>query len=111
MKQIRIHALSLGCPKNRVDTERLLGAIPNGVRLVDDPNEAQVVLINTCSFIQPAVEESVAAILDMESAIEEGASAPCLWWPDVSRRATARSWRKNCPRWTCGCFQEMCNHC
>jgi ribosomal protein S12 methylthiotransferase len=65
MKRTRIHALSLGCPKNRVDTERLLGALPGGVKLVDSPEEAQVVLVNTCAFIDPAVEESITAILEL----------------------------------------------
>jgi ribosomal protein S12 methylthiotransferase RimO len=59
-----VFTVSLGCPKNLVDTERLLGALGPGMVPVDSVAEADLALINTCGFIQPAVEESVAAILD-----------------------------------------------
>ncbi len=66
-----IYAISLGCPKNRVDTEHLLAKFPQEVQMVSDLNEADLVLINTCSFIQPAVEESVRAILETVADIAE----------------------------------------
>ncbi len=59
---LSVYSISLGCPKNRVDTERLLGALP-GIVPVDDPRKAAFVLINTCGFIAPAIQESVRAIL------------------------------------------------
>jgi ribosomal protein S12 methylthiotransferase len=65
MQSISVHAISLGCPKNRVDTERLLGSLLPGLTMVEDPAKAQVVLINTCGFIRPAVEESVRTILQV----------------------------------------------
>ncbi|WP_147819969.1 30S ribosomal protein S12 methylthiotransferase RimO [Salidesulfovibrio onnuriiensis] len=69
-KPLSVLTISLGCPKNRVDTERLLGALGTGVRPVDEVAGADLVLINTCGFIEPAVEESVSTILgtvqDME---------------------------------------------
>jgi ribosomal protein S12 methylthiotransferase len=65
MESISVHAISLGCPKNRVDTERLLGSLIPGLAMVEDPAKAQVVLINTCGFIRPAVEESVRTILQV----------------------------------------------
>lgn len=47
---LSIYSISLGCPKNRVDTERLLGSVaPGRVRLVESPAEAQLVLINSCA--------------------------------------------------------------
>ena len=61
----RIHVTSLGCPKNLADTERMVGALGPGAEPVDDPAEADLVLVNTCGFIRPAVEESVAAILEL----------------------------------------------
>lgn len=62
---LNIYSISLGCPKNRVDTERLLGSLaPGRVRLVQSPAGADLVYINTCAFIAPAVQESVAAILE-----------------------------------------------
>ncbi|WP_428564099.1 MAG: 30S ribosomal protein S12 methylthiotransferase RimO [Solidesulfovibrio sp. DCME] len=62
-KTYRVHAISLGCPKNRVDTEVALGGLPFAHVMVDDPAAADLVVINTCSFITPAVEESLAVIL------------------------------------------------
>ncbi len=58
--------VSLGCSKNRVDSEVMLGILTqNGYRVVSDPAEADVILVNTCGFIQSAKEESIEAILDM----------------------------------------------
>lgn len=66
LHSLSIHTISLGCPKNRVDTERLLGSLATvlPVRMAAHRGRADVVLINTCAFIAPAVEESVRAIVD-----------------------------------------------
>ena len=57
--------ISLGCDKNRVDGERLLGEIErHGCRITDDIAEAQVLIVNTCAFLNAAREESIAAILE-----------------------------------------------
>lgn len=73
-----IYSISLGCPKNRVDTERLLAAVP-GVSVVPDMESASCVLINTCAFIDPAVRESVSVIADViEDIAEKRASAKPL---------------------------------
>jgi ribosomal protein S12 methylthiotransferase len=64
-ERIRVHAVSLGCPKNRVDTERLLGGLLPGLLPEEDPLKAEIILINTCGFIQPAVRESVQTILEI----------------------------------------------
>lgn len=64
MKHLKIYPVSLGCPKNRVDTEHLLGSLGPAVRLSEHMGRADVVLINTCGFIRPAVEESVRVVLD-----------------------------------------------
>lgn len=64
---MKIYCLSLGCAKNRVDSECLAGELKRaGHELVNSVDEAEAGIVNTCSFIQPAVEESIAAILDME---------------------------------------------
>ena len=61
-----IHFVSLGCAKNRVDTEVMLGVSDeSGFQIVDDPSEAEVIVVNTCGFIGPAKEESVETILEM----------------------------------------------
>jgi ribosomal protein S12 methylthiotransferase len=50
-----IHFVSLGCPKNRVDSEVMLGVAENaGYQHVDDPKAAEVIVINTCGFIDAA---------------------------------------------------------
>lgn len=58
--------ISLGCSKNRVDTEVMLGILAkNNIESTPEPSEADILIINTCSFIESAREESVTTILDM----------------------------------------------
>src|SRR5450755_4801703 len=62
----RIYFVSLGCPKNQVDTELMLGQVQAaGHTLVDAPDGADVIVVNTCAFIDAAKEESVDTILEM----------------------------------------------
>ncbi len=75
---IRVYVVSLGCPKNRVDTERLLAGLPGKAVLVDSPDVADMALINTCGFIGPAVEESVRTILETADACAESSTPPVL---------------------------------
>ena len=68
-----IHFVSLGCAKNRVDTEIMLGVSDeSGFEIVEDPAEAEVIVVNTCGFIGPAKEESVETILEMGAYKEAG---------------------------------------
>jgi len=61
----RIGVISLGCPKNLVDTEVMLGHLDlEGWEFVSDPQEADVIVINTCSFIASAREESIRTIIE-----------------------------------------------
>jgi ribosomal protein S12 methylthiotransferase len=61
-----LYLQTLGCPKNRVDSEIMLGGfLAKGYELVADPAEAEVIVVNTCAFIGPAKEESIDAILDL----------------------------------------------
>lgn len=59
---LKVFSLSLGCPKNLVDTENILGILKN-FKPVHSPTEADLILLNTCSFIQPAVEEALEKII------------------------------------------------
>jgi ribosomal protein S12 methylthiotransferase len=62
---VRVGILSLGCAKNLVDTEIMLGHLDRaGAVFVQDPAEADVLVVNTCGFIDAAREESIRAILD-----------------------------------------------
>src|SRR5260221_457119 len=58
--------VSIGCPKNLVDSEVMLGTLQgSGYALTRDPAEADVIVVNTCTFIGPARQESVDTILEM----------------------------------------------
>jgi ribosomal protein S12 methylthiotransferase len=60
----KVHLVSLGCSKNRVDSEVMVGTLRReAFSLVDSPEDADVIVVNTCSFIQPATEESIDTIL------------------------------------------------
>jgi ribosomal protein S12 methylthiotransferase len=66
MAQTRVYMHTLGCPKNRVDSEVMLGTLAEaGYRLVQDPAKAEVIVVNTCGFIESAKEESVEAIVEL----------------------------------------------
>jgi len=68
-----VYMHTLGCPKNRVDSEVMLGTlVREGFRLVQEPSEAEVIVVNTCGFIASAEEESVDAIVELAAMKEEG---------------------------------------
>ncbi len=57
--------VTLGCPKNQVDSENAVAALASrGYRVVAEPDQAQVLLLNTCAFIRPAEQEAVQALLE-----------------------------------------------
>ncbi len=65
---LRVLFISLGCDKNRVDSEYMLGKLSkHGFTITDDEQEADVIIINTCCFIHDAKEESIETILEMAS--------------------------------------------
>ena len=65
--------VSLGCPKNTVDSERMLGKIAqDGYVLAADADGADVVVVNTCGFIEPARQESLAVIREMLDLMRQG---------------------------------------
>ena len=70
---VKVLYVSLGCDKNRVDAEKMLGLITKGnFTLTDDENEADVIIVNTCCFITPAKEESIESLLEMAKYRQEG---------------------------------------
>jgi ribosomal protein S12 methylthiotransferase len=70
----KIHFVSLGCVKNRVDTEVMLGvATGGGWRVVDEPDEAEVIVVNTCGFIGEAKKESIDTIFELAEYKKVGA--------------------------------------
>ncbi len=69
----KISAISLGCDKNKVDLEKMLGkAEEYGIEVVADVTEADIVIVNTCSFILQAEEEAISTIIEMEQLKREG---------------------------------------
>lgn len=73
MMKKKVFLISLGCDKNLVDSERMLGMLgENGCIFTDDENEADVVIVNTCCFIGDAKEESVNTILEMAELKKNG---------------------------------------
>lgn len=65
MEKYKVGIVSLGCDKNRVDSEIMLGKIESNYVLTNDPKEAEVIIVNTCGFIETAKQESINTILDM----------------------------------------------
>ncbi|MEE2961492.1 MAG: 30S ribosomal protein S12 methylthiotransferase RimO [Myxococcota bacterium] len=66
-QQEKVHLISLGCPKNRVDSEVMLGQMrAAGYEHTTSPEDADVIVVNTCGFIDAAKEESIDTILEME---------------------------------------------
>lgn len=69
----KIGMVSLGCPKNQVDAEMMLARLEDaGFQIVDDPYEAELVIVNTCGFIEDAKREAIDSILEMAQLKEDG---------------------------------------
>lgn len=70
---MKIMFVSLGCDKNLVDTENMLGILRNrGFEFTDDEYEADVIAVNTCCFIHDAKQESIDTILEMAEHKKDG---------------------------------------
>ncbi len=70
----KVGLISLGCPKNLVDSEVMLGLLKReGHTLTADRSEAEVIVVNTCGFIEDAKRESIEAILEAAELKKTGA--------------------------------------
>lgn len=65
MEKYKVGIVSLGCDKNRVDSEIMLGMVQKDYELTNNPKEADIIIVNTCGFIESAKQESINTILDM----------------------------------------------
>ena len=82
-----IYFVSLGCPKNRVDTEVMLGLVDQaGLRITSAPAAADIIVVNTCGFIGEAKEESVDTILEMARFKEAGSCSRLVVTGCLSQR-------------------------
>src|SRR6516225_273901 len=71
----KVGMVSLGCPKNLVDSEVMLGILAGrGYELTPHAEDAEVIIVNTCSFIDPAKRESIDTILEMAEYKKRGAA-------------------------------------
>ena len=90
MKKLKIYLESLGCPKNRVDSEVILSSFLNsGWNITQDETKADLIILNTCSFILPAREESISRFFELNDARKKGSRicvAGCLpqLYPDLA---------------------------
>jgi ribosomal protein S12 methylthiotransferase len=91
MSAKKVHVVSLGCPKARVDTEVMVGlAKARGWELVGSPEESDAIVVNTCSFLQSAIDESIETIEDMAEHRAHGkrlvvtGCLPSRFGPDVA---------------------------
>jgi len=68
----KVAVVTLGCPKNQVDSEIMSGLLAQDYIFIENPEEADIIVINTCTFIQSAKEESIETILEMSRFKESG---------------------------------------
>ena len=74
----RISIVTLGCEKNTVDSEVLMGGLKrSGVELVNDPSLSNIIILNTCGFIESAKQESINSILEAVEMKNNGTVTTC----------------------------------
>ena len=99
-----VGVISLGCSKNRVDSERILSCFADaGFTITPNPEEAEVLLVNTCGFITPAKEESINTTLEMAQYKQTGrckllVMAGCQRWISFGVCASRNCWYSVCVR-------------
>ena len=78
---MKIGFVSLGCSKNLVDSEKIMGMLKEGSHeMVSDPAQAEAIIINTCGFINPAKEEAISTIFKMAEYKKYNCKeANCCW--------------------------------
>lgn len=65
MAKYKVGIISLGCDKNRIDTEIILAKLENSYEITNNPEEADILIVNTCGFIESSKQESIDTIVDM----------------------------------------------
>ncbi|WMJ82012.1 30S ribosomal protein S12 methylthiotransferase RimO [Clostridium sp. MB40-C1] len=71
MTKYSIGLVSLGCDKNRIDSELILGSLCDKYKIVNNPKDADIIIVNTCGFIESSKEESINTILEMSEYKDE----------------------------------------
>jgi ribosomal protein S12 methylthiotransferase len=89
----KVGMVSLGCPKNRVDSEVMLGILEEaGYLLTPSAEEAEVLIVNTCGFIDAAKQESIDTILEMNNYRERGQLKALVMAGCLSQRYQQHLW-------------------
>ena len=65
MDKLKVGVVNLGCDKNRIDSEIIIGNIKEKFEVINEPNNADIIIINTCGFIESSKQESIDTILEM----------------------------------------------
>jgi len=96
--EIKVGFVSLGCHKNLVDTEMMIGKLldEKAVKLTNDPREARVIVVNTCGFIDSAKEESITTILQMAEYKKKGQCRGLIVTGCLAQRYAKELWDE-CP--------------
>lgn len=99
INQNKVHIISLGCPKNLVDSE-VMGGLLNqaGHKLVDHSDSSDIVIVNTCAFINPAKEEALEEILTLAEEKRKTTRSLGLSSPAVLPSATAENFLRRYPK-------------
>ena len=71
LSKFKVGMVSLGCDKNRVDSELILGSINKFYEITNNPKDAEIIIINTCGFIESAKEEAINTILEMAEYLDD----------------------------------------
>ena len=91
MKNKKILFISLGCDKNLVDSEVMLGILADrGFEMTDTEDDADIIIINTCCFINDAKEESINTILEMAEYKKTGKCKALIWHSVINRRLSMK---------------------
>ena len=89
----KVYLETLGCSKNRVDSEIMLGSLnKQGYQFTDDAEEAEVIIVNTCGFLSAASQESITRILELSDLKQEGRCEKLV----AAAAATSFSQRPSC---------------
>jgi ribosomal protein S12 methylthiotransferase len=71
VEKLKVGVVNLGCDKNRIDSEIIIGNLNTNYNVINEPEEADIILINTCGFIETSKQESIDTILEMAKYKEE----------------------------------------
>ena len=91
----KIGLVSLGCPKNTVDSERVMGdLVSSGYNLTPEEKNAEIIIVNTCGFIESAKKESIDTILEMARYKKEGNCKQLIVTGCLAERYGQEFWMK-----------------